>query len=225
MVIKAYHHVYNFPVLEILEKGVILPAAYRIDPRDLEGSCFGELDELKENILGEGGNPVGALGVELLMRERLGEIIAVSSQETDDTGFFCGDLLAGDVFSVFLSAGEWGRGDAPEVPNGFVFDAVDLIQRGAAVRKGDLMEPYLYEIQGMAWTKAKSPESARTILKRKLSEIKKEGELKGDRAIQELKKNPGEWYELVFPGVVEVEWVKEVWENGVLVSSLASDPV
>ena len=225
MVIKAYHHVYNFPVLEILEKGVILPAAYRINPRDLEGSCFGELDELKENILGEDGTPVGALGVELLMRERLGEIIAVSSQETDDTGFFCGDLLAGDVFSVFLSAGEWGRGDAPEVPNGFVFDAVDLIRRGAAVREGDLMEAYLYEIQGMAWTKAKSPESARNILKRRLANVKKDGELKGGQAIQELKKNPGEWYELVFPGAVEVEWAKEVWENGVLVSSLTSDLV
>ncbi len=222
MVIKAYHHVDRFPVWEILKKGSILPAAYRINPTHLVGSCWDQLYFLKEMELGEGGNPIGRAGVELLIHERVDEILEVSSQETDDTGFFCGDLLAGDAFSVFLSTGEWGRGDAEEKANGFVFDAEDLIRRGAVLREGDLLDPYNQVTEGMAWTKAKSPKAARKVLKRKLSQIQTEYEFKGERAIQELRKDPNEWRELLFPGPVSLTWATEMWEDGALVSTLAS---
>ncbi len=222
MVIKAYHHVYQFSVWGILKTGSILPAAYRINPQDLVGSCWDQLDFLKEMELDENGNPIGRRGVELLIQERVDEILAVSTQETDETGFFCGDFLAGDTFSVFFSTGEWGRVDETVTPNGFVFDAEDLVRRGAALRDGDLLEGYQHHIEGMAWTKARSPEGARIALKRKLSQIQKEFEVKGEQAIRELRKDPNEWRELVFPGPVDLTWATEMWENGALVSTLAS---
>ena len=152
------------------------------------------------------------------MEKRQKEIAAVSSRETDETGLFCGDFLAGDAFSVFLSTGWWGRIDENLTPNGFVFDAEDLIRRGAVVR-GDLLSSYDYTIPEAAWLEG-SAASIRRQLERHLDELQKENELKGDAAITHLKKDPDEWEELVFRGPIDLDLAVEMWDNGILTDTL-----
>ena len=213
--IKAYHHVYRFPLDQILQKGVISPVAFRLDPDYLVETCVGLIDNVHE-YAADDGNPRAVRGVELLIEKRRKEIAAVSNRETDETGLFCGDLLAGDAFSVFLSTGQWGRIDETVIPNGFVFDAEDLIRRGAVIRGGDLLDAYDYILPGAAWLEG-SAAAIRKELERQLAQIKQEAQLKGEAAIAHLKKDPGEWDELVFPGPVDLDWAVEMWEDGVLI--------
>lgn len=214
--IRAYHHVRNVPVQGLLQKGAIFPAAFRVNPEALRGLCEWVLDPLEETVEDEGGNPFVVQGLKLLMEDRLRRVNAVSSRETDATGFFCEDLLAGDLFSVFLSTGRWGRGDEEVIPNGFVFDAEALVRRGAAVRLGDLMDGYSGVIEEMPWWDAQSAKEAGERLEKKLEEVKERWELKGEKAVRQLRKNPKEWHEIAFFAPLLVDWAIEVWENGVM---------
>ncbi len=215
--IKAYHHVYRAPLDQILQKGVIAPVAFRLDPKYLEG-CIDMLQQVQE-YAADDGNPEAIRGIELLIESRWKEIEAVSSGETDDTGLFCGDILAGDAFSVFLSTGWWGRVDENLTPNGFVFDAEDLIRRGAVVREGDLLGVYDDIITGSAWLKGSAPAIRDQVL-RQLYATKKEAQMEGEAAISYLKKDPGEWEELAFEGSLNLDWAIEMWDNGTQVQPL-----
>ena len=148
--IKAYHRVERFPLERILKNGAIFPVAFRLDPDFMVASCRDLLQQVNEYVLDE-GNPRAVRGVELLIEKRRKEIAAVSTGETDETGLFCGDFLAGDAFSVFLSTGEWGGIDEEAASHGFVFDAEDLLRRGAVVRRGDLLDSYDYTLTGATW--------------------------------------------------------------------------
>lgn len=213
--IKAYHHVERFPLEKILKKGAIFPVAFRLDPEYLQG-CMDLLFTVRENVADE-GNPEAIRGVELLIEKRWNEIAAVSSRETDETGLFCGDVLAGDAFSVFLSTGGWGRVEEEVAPNGFVFDAEDLIRRGALFRGDDLLGNYDYTLEGAAWLKG-SATAIRDELERQLDAVQKRWQVKGEAAIAKLRKDPEEWDELVFAGPVNLKWAVEMWDDGELVA-------
>lgn len=217
--IKAYHHVDQFPLERILEKGGIFPVAWRVDPEVVRAECDGEINELREMVLDEDGNPIAVQGVTLLMEERVREISAASTRETEETWLFCGDFLAGDAFSVFLSAGQWGRSEGETiVPNGFVFDAEDLIKnRGVLVRPADLLGSYIGILDEVPWMEVDSPQEACDEIARQLLMAKKEHELKGREALSYLRKNPKEWHELLSPGPLNIDLAVEMWDDGVLI--------
>lgn len=211
--IKAYHSIYRTPLEEIVQAGVILPAAFRVDPDVLEGHCESLIDEIRETAFDEGGNWTAVKGIELLINNRLKEMASVSLQNTEETGFYCADLLARDVYSVFMSIGDWedfGR----KHPTGFVFDAEELINKGAIVRIGDLLQEYDDIITDMLWSKYKSPEKVMNILNNRLEEAKRENEISGIRAINYIRSSLKVYNELTYPGPLNLGLAKEVWDNG-----------
>ena len=216
--IKAYHHVSRVPLERILRGGVISPVAFRLDPDEIW--CLDALEEVYEDSFHEDANPEALRGMELLIEKRQEEVAAVSSRETDETGLFCGDFLAGDAFSVFLSTGQWGIIDEDASPHGFVFDAEELIDRGAVLRGDDLLGNYDSIIADAAWLKGPAT-LVRYKLEQQFDAIKKEWLLKGGAAIAHLRKDPDEWNEIVFEGSLNLDWAIEMWADGVLVPPVA----
>lgn len=216
--IIAYHYVEPPPlgrisVGDLLTKRAIFAAAFRVQPDIIEPLCDQEMDFYQDI-----GTPMGLRGLRILMAERTREIAAVSSGTTRETGFYCEDLLAGDAFLVFCSVGKWGIADVEVIPNGFVFDAEDLVRRGASVRKGDLQMNFGYAIENVLRRNHPSPEAAHEALKLALAGVLKRGQLSSTGALKLLRKDPEAYKEIVFPGPIALDWAVEIWENGTLVA-------
>jgi len=217
--IQAYHYVEPPPlgqitVSELLEKGAIFPAAFRVQPDIIEHRCEQEMD-----IYQDIGTPMGLRGLRILMAERSREVADVSSGTTRGTGFYCEDLLAGDALLVFLSVSKWGIADAEVIPNGFVFDAEEIIRRGASLRMGDLQMNFGYAIENALMRDYPSPAAARDSLKRALAAVLARYQFSGNRALRLLRKDPAAYREIVFPGPIALDWAIEAWENGELTAS------
>jgi hypothetical protein len=134
---------------------------------------------------------------------------------TARTEFQCDDLIAGDLDQVFLSLGSWlPEGHFPGERNGFAFDAEYLIEDGAAIRPGDLVEDYYAEIGDFLWHKG--GEKTAEALARRLDDIKDRYELRGKKALRALEKGrfqPG-YAELVYPDRIMTWQAIEAWMDG-----------
>ena len=141
--IKAYHMVGSDEwsdeeraeaLHEILSVGEIRPAITRLDPSVMEHECFSERSgySIRERF------PKASK----ISMQALQEIAKAKIRKLPETGFTqslfnCLDLIVGDLELVFLSLGNWYS-----VPNGFVFDAKELVAEGARLRPTDLLGDY-----------------------------------------------------------------------------------
>src|SRR3990170_382884 len=221
----AYHFVRGgLPALQaVLREGAILPGAYRLPLWALRAGCQSYIDRLrrkpdpKEDL---------ARAVEHLLDRRMKDIQLVRQERTlqaSESGFLCEDLLAGDTFYVFLALENWSwpilhsRGHQP--PNGFVFDAHDLVTKGAILREQDNASRYQAVLRRLAGMALQAPELARLMIDG-FQEILLE-DLSEDAAHEALDAldlrglGPANPFELLYPSPLTVEWALEVWAEGV----------
>lgn len=216
---KAYHMVSGGEAALdlIFGEGVILPAAYRADIDQLRELCVDDFQSRKNRFIKQ------AL-FKMLDRE-IARMTPAEKTTPDKTYFRCADILAGDAWRVFLSPFDW-HWAREKGPSGFVFDADDLIRRGASYRSMDFMT--IWE-DAIDWNlKASSLAKAEQVLYqslKKANEIAGKKEAYGYAAIEWLEgsrlsllggvgNQDEDAGEIVWRGPLPVEWATEVWLNG-----------
>lgn len=234
--LKAYHQARRAADVDaILEARAILPLLYFIEPSQVRSLCK-DFKRAFRNRYGVGPEPVAEEGLDAIVDEveraiadrQQGAGISPAGlathgpfgQERPTTGLECEDLLAGDVDRVFLSFGRWM---SPGALNGFVFDAEDLVRRGAETRPEDMLAVFLAHIERVLrdpeW---ETPAAAREEIERGLAAALAVDEHGGEPALRRIRR----WSklsdrelriarpEIVWRGPLPVELAVEVWKNG-----------
>lgn len=203
-------------ITEILSVGEIKPAIERLDRSEMEAECF--TDPARGATLTqrfEKATPIVMKALEAIAKEKIAKL--------PDSGFThglfnCVDLIAGDLEYVFLKPGNWYS-----LPNGFVFNAEDLLKKGAKFRGQDLLGGYNAVIEGASEESFTSVSDAKRYLEEELGAIHEFFQSTGRAAIQKMKvalpPSPGDLAEIVWPGALPVSMAVEVWENGKKVTS------
>lgn len=204
-------------LFEIGLVGEIKPAIERLDRGEMEAECFTAPSRgatLKQRF--KKASPMVMKALEQIAREKIAEL-----PESGFThGLFnCLDLIAGDLEFVFLRPKEWYS-----LPNGFVFNAEDLLKKGAKFRARDLLGGYNAVIEGASEESFTSVSDAKRYLKEELGAIHEFFQSTGRQGIQRMKEvmenpEPGSTAEIVWPGALPVSMAIEVWENGKKVTS------
>lgn len=224
--IKAYHTVgsdewspeeLSAAVEEIRKVGRIIPAIDRLDRREMEAECFDDPERgstIRQKWPEATPNALAAL--EELARAKVNEL---PESEITQSLFNCADLIAGDFEVIFLRPGGWYS-----VPNGFVFDAKELLENGARFRPRDLLGEYVQAINVVVKQDYKSLRTARREILDMIALVKSDLEYKGKDAYTILKtcmKGKGvckkEWsvgQEIVWPGPLPLHMAIETWVNG-----------
>lgn len=141
--LKAYHQVLGPGALDtILNEGVILPASYRLDVAWLKKRCGAFMISLKEK--NPKGDPLGFKAVDDALDSAINDIEAAQHKASvvgtqKKTALECQDIIFGDADKIFLSIGKFALKGAK---TGLVFDARDLVERGAFVRGCDYYQAY-----------------------------------------------------------------------------------
>lgn len=215
--IKAYHQVGGDDrtpaerrefMRRILEDGFIKPAVDRVKRSEMEGECFGDAQGSQDiPSLSTSAESLAALTE--MAREWLARLPV---EGTTHTMFNCMDLLAGDFGKVFLSVGDWYS-----YPNGFVFDAEELLRAGASYRPRDLLGYYRFKIEAAAALTYDSAEDARRELEEIFDSIREAHETTGLEAVRVLEADcvpggcPGE---IVWPGSLPLGLAIGMWREG-----------
>ena len=223
--IKAYHMVGSDEwseeerteaLHEIISVGEIRPAITRLDPSVMEHECFSERSgySIYERFPKASKTALKALE----------EIAKSKIRKLPETGFTqslfnCLDLLVGDLELVFLSLGNWYC-----VPNGFVFDAKELLAEGARLRPTDLLGEYSQALQVVVNQKYKSVKEAKDEIRAMIDLVRAEIEYSGTGAYEVLdlwEKREGGFSgkkhlhpEVVWKGALPIGMAIEVWEEG-----------
>lgn len=224
--IKAYHMVGSdewepdqlaAAMDEITEIGRLIPAIDRLDRREMEKECFTGKNRgstIKQKW--PKATPKALEALEELARE---EIRKLPDSGITHSLFNCADVLAGDLEVIFLRPGGWYS-----VPNGFVFDARELIEHGACFRPHDLLGEYVNALSVVVEHKYRSVAGAREEIVAMMDLVKGEMQYCGKDAYKVLEacmKGKGvckdRWandHEIVYPGVLDLDLAIEVWVNG-----------
>lgn len=157
----------------------------------------------------------------LLEEFQLQEGIEATSTETQ---LRCLDLLAGDFDRIFLSLFSWV---SPGWPTGFIFDAEDLLRRGASLRDHDLIMDYKLIMSTLVVTQPSLDRPFEERLFDAASELFSEFQWDGENAILKLEEMESDERlrkqyefgnhngpEIIFPGPLPIELAVETWENG-----------
>lgn len=232
--IKAYHRVSSDKALEtIVAAGEIIPAAYRLDPAVLRRLC--------EAVPVEGANPNAVEALEVLLNEAVDYFTEVQKNlpapRTTATALKCQDILSGDAGRIFLAPGNWSEaGRALGWPlSGFVFDAEDLIRKGAVVRKWDYFSAYAVLLRDVLQGGASSAEAAGRAFLDGLSKIHGR-QLQGAAAVDQLLRydvtkdqehlKPQEFAnklgfsaqeEVIWEGPLSLDLAVEIWKDDVII--------
>lgn len=229
-VIKAYHMVGSdeWPredlaaaVDEITLVGELLPAVYRLDQEEMEAECFsGKNRGSTIRQKWPKATPKALEALEEMAREKIEEL---PRSGLSRSLFNCADLIAGDLEVIFLSVGDWYS-----VPNGFVFDARELMEGGACFRPSDLLGEYTRALDIVVRQKYRSVARAREEILAMIDLVKGEMQSCGPSAVKVLeacmkgggicagKSSTG--FEIVWPGPLSLDLAIEVWKNGKRVS-------
>ena len=218
---KAYHFVLagGKAVDTIQSTGTLFPALYRLNPATLQEQCEDIVEQLSYAVERDPEKEAPVEAVKELIDDRIGELYVAQEQhlgEEERTKFQCDDLLAGDLGLVFLSLKEWayeiyGLHRLDFKPNGFVFDAQQLLKHGALIRNADLLELYSLAMTDLIWHEHyDTVTGAKKALLQKLDTIQRLHQFESIPA-----GGPPLAAELVFPGPIPVEWAIEVWKDGV----------
>lgn len=213
--IKAYHQVgsdawekeeLQAAYDEVLAHGSIEPASHRLDRSEMEKECF---DPKRDADLAQrfpGATENARTALELLAKEKI--------RRLPETGFTqslfnCVDMLAGDLELIFLRPYNWYS-----VDNGFVFEAVELIRKGAKLRRADALGAYGTIIDETVKQKYPSVAAARKAIERELRDVREAVEHSGSEAIALLKDGvPGD-AEIVWTGTLPLSLAVEGWRYG-----------
>lgn len=213
--IPAYHWVPKETFHEISSSGHIIPASERLDPKIFQDKCAGELENLAHTLKGQPVDPIAWKGLGQLIGDRLEEFSSWSPGSPHTfTQLGCIDLLALDAESVFLQVGQWPMW-AGRNPSGFIFDAEELIRRGAFFREKDLAIAYWAGLQKVVIKKFDTVDDAETAIVSMFRDVQEKYDKSGAAAARALKKRHGrsEPPELLWHGRLPVslaiDWIYE----------------
>jgi hypothetical protein len=232
--IEAFHLVPSREVMDrIAARGEILPGAMRLDPDLFLEKCELEFLELAEKAsidLDVKLNTTVLGALKDLARESIEGLRrfqrfagAEGTQRT--TQYACPDLLAGDLERVFLSVQDWPHWaeqvSQEERLHGFVFDAKDLVERGARLRPKDLLKEYRWALEDLLRTRMRSKDKAYVAAIKSLERVQRDGEWRGGSGIafltspsmyesREQAREEGSTVELVWDGPLPLEWAVDV---------------
>lgn len=186
--IPAYHWVPKEAFKEISESGEIIPATDRLNTEIFHEKCASEMENLAYQLKGKLVDPIAWKGLFRLIADRIDHFYSLSPGSLHMfTQLGCIDLLAMDVENVFLQVGEWPMW-AGENPTGFVFDAADLIQRGAFFREKDLAPSYWAGLQKIVMKKFETVDGAKDAIISMFVDIQEKYDKAGADAFKALRK-------------------------------------
>ena len=195
---------------QILKLGEIIPAIHRVKRSEMREECFGDAQGGQSIDSFEFHSSVeGRKAITIMANEKLA-LLPVDG--TTHTMFNCLDLIAGDFERIFLSVGDWYN-----FPNGFVFDAEELIKDGAAYRPRDLLGYYRERVEAVAELTYDSVEDARRAIGEAIEQVRYDHESTGKEALTLLRADcaadgcPGE---IVWPGSLPLGRAIEMWREG-----------
>ena len=212
--IKAYHQVgsddwtsgeLSEALMDLVSAGKIEPASKRLDRGEMEAECFDPERgaDLKERF--PKASPKVMAALEQIARKRINKL-----PETGFTHslFGCLDLLAGDLDLIFLKPRGWYS-----LPNGFVFDAEELLMKGGRFRGEDLLGGYVAAVEGASKKPFGSVASARRFIEHEFQDIRHYFESTGREAIEALR-HTRDLEEIVWPGDLPLGMAIEAWRDG-----------
>lgn len=196
---------------QILKLGEIIPAIKRVQRREMYNECFTEEAQGGHSVdaLRHGAGPEFRDALTLMAREKI-DLLPVEG--TTHTMFNCLDLIAGDFERIFLSIRDWYN-----FPNGFVFDAEQLIRDGATYRPRDILGYYGGALEEIGKFTYDSVEDARRAIEEAIGQVRYDHETDGKEAIYLLRADcsaegcPGE---IVWPGSLPLGLAIEMWREG-----------
>lgn len=233
--IEAFHLVPSREALNrIAARGEILPGSMRLDPDLFLEKCELEFMELAEKAsIDEPDvklNTTVLAALKDLAREsieglkRLQRVAGVDGTQRT-TQYACPDLLAGDLERVFLSVADWphwaNQISEEDRFHGFVFDAQDLVEKGARLRPKDILRDYRWALEDLLRTRMRSKDRAYVAAIKALQYVQRENEWKSGSAIaflispsmqesREKAREEGSTIELVWDGPLPLEWAVDV---------------
>lgn len=219
--IKAYHQVgsdaqepFKREALfdQVLELGEIIPATLRVARSEMEFECFNGPASVN---LRSRFKDSGRYALEALEEMAVDVIDQLPEEGTKQTHFNCVDLLAGDLDLVFLSPGRWYA-----VPNGFVFDAMELLEEGAAFRPIDLLGQLDLGLKEVSQSNYPNVSEARYAIEAEIQDVLQNGQFFGSQAVRRLKsyiKSGKTLGELVWDGPLPLDLAIEGWKENKLV--------
>lgn len=196
---------------QILRIGQVIPAIERVQRQEMYNECFTEEAQGGHSVdaLRHGAGPEFRDALTLMAREKI-NLLPVEG--TTHTMFNCMDLIAGDFERIFLSVSEWYN-----FPNGFVFDAEQLIGDGATYRPRDILGYYGGALEVVGKLTYDSVEGARRAIEEAIEQVRYDHESAGKEAITLLRADcaaegcPGE---IVWPGSLPLGLAIEMWREG-----------
>lgn len=224
--IKAYHQVGTDSMeraarsellAHVIKIESLLPATQRVRRSEMEEECFGDADAMPLHSRFARSNTTTITALRQIARawvEKLPE------NGTTHTLFNCVDILAGDLDRIFMSIGNWYS-----VDTGFVFDAEELMRKGASFRPTDLLGPLDFNIERISKATFPSVYEAKVAIQETIDEVLKDHSWSGKKGLSELQKcfaGEGKYYksegcvngELVWDGPLPLELAVEAWDNG-----------
>jgi len=221
-VIRAYHQVGTDAVPgddrallldRILEEGFVSPATERVKRAEMEEECFGDAYVEPLDIRFQHASREGLRALREMARDVIGRL---PEEGTTHTLFNCVDLLAGDLGRIFLSLGNWYQG----IPNGLVYDARDLLMRGARFRYEDFLRDFGEAAEDAAGIEYDSLEEARQAVERALDHVIEEQSRSGKEGAGDLESFVSASHgqvghsEIVWDGRLPTDLALEVWMEG-----------
>lgn len=217
--LKAYHFVQGggSAVDAIKQAKALRPAADRLSASELEHLCDKQLEEWSHQF------PPGNVAIlkKLIEREAWETREEERLGDRSRSAFECLDFIMGDLKRIFLSVGTWPAHIMDGQPNGFVFDALALVERGATVRDTDFLDHYRNTVTDLLngrWPFS-NPEGLRMRIQELLkkapyADYQKSG-TEAVRLLNERAAGAGTGYlEIVQEGSLDVDRAVETWKDG-----------
>lgn len=176
----------------VLATGRILPAVDRLDRSEMAKECFEEEGSRLEDRF-EMATPRAMQALKSIARSWIRRLPEEGSRHTR---FTCVDVLAGDLDRVFLSIGDWQGSFA----TGLVFDAADLIRRGAEIRGTDLLDRFDWALRNAVERTYRSQRDAKDAIQAAVDHVLENRTVAGEDALRALDDCT------VFPGTCEITW-------------------
>jgi hypothetical protein len=189
--IKAYHWVPQRAFPEIARVGHLTPAIERLDRGVFHDKCDEMLESLGSTLRERPVNVFAQQALQSLIEGRLAEFAARPSAGREPfTQLGCIDLLAMDAENVFLQVGrppDW----SDERFSGFVFDAEELVRRGATFRRKDLAPAYWAALQKFMAMPFQDSDHALDELVETFVRVQKANDLRGVPGLRALRGKHG----------------------------------
>lgn len=212
--IKAFHAVPAWAMESVLQEGFIRPQVNRLNVSYWTEACASWLEDLKYDI--NWGDILGSRESIEAVRQIVAENLeGAEAEKATLTEFQCLDLMAGDLDCVFLQVGKWPdwiRRDKV----GFSFDAVQLVEDGAFLRRKDIIRNYHLVVERAlrTWVPGDTVRAARKRIVDGLERVRSRYTHSGATAIRLLAEvaKTGK-AELLYPGDLPVEAALEVFSQ------------